>query len=1575
MVDAPPEVSKSTTDKGLLAAVWDSPAKSPSALASRAANAFAMLRIGANTPHYTPRVERHPGSHTAAVVTASDARLASIFAFALDADGEQLAVAGPGTLVLLRIGAFGHAGISAATDASGSSSVVWSLPAPLLGTARLAFAECGRTVAVMEGDGANSVLVVRTRSPDKAFTLTSEKPAEGLAVSADGLLVAITGRSRAVEVHLVKARGEEEPTWVFKINAFVFTTGTCIAFSPDAEHLAVGGDLSKCVVWDIDPNATQEDMIGGAGGMYERLVKVLARGGRVNDAAYTEAGSLFALASSDSSVAIYRVADGYTMLCELKMPLQVQYRIAWSFPDPEHSLLGEESAELSKMPHCGHPDAYGLLLAVQSSKKGFGARTALVHAASMTPITQTHGSSNPAFARSGLYAEMRANGQDIVLANVNERSDVMISPILRTDSNNDHRSDIGYSVIADATPISALAVSRAGEHVATYRRGSELSLVHTASNSEVVGVIGALDGLAFGGNVVEMEWAPDRECLAILISLPSLPGSTASKCELVLVDIEDGSASIACRVPLDGSATGRGANYHGEVCLHWDETGDFVAAFALLNRVRKPVGQQEPKTTSSFVQGLPEDDVSSRYGRVSPYAFGELRRTSEEESQEAIVLTGQLPRRATTRTASVLGLLGKSARWVFAGGAADEIAVAVAAGAPLPLQNDAYKTHVVHVVSARTFTRVCTVRARAEAPRPTAVLLRIPLQALLARTEAGKGEWGHRAFTKGDPISSLSPVFKELGASKCSALACSRDGCLIAAGGKNTLLFVDACTREAIVRVTTSSWVQQLEFSTDDRLLAVASLDKTVGVYDVTSGIRLLDVGLVREFVPACLAFSHDCTCLADGNRALALHSCDGSRLPLRKHLDPTHLLLFPTPEWFVPDDGVAAEDDLQRQKFVSLLVDLVKRNPLLAFNPLPPEDALVNSEAIRALHEQSGILQPLRDDGARLIELLAFNQERMEVQGLLRAFPALSLMPSSPAHETPAFEVAIKRRDARLVRILLAASCRAPVAMRTGVLSTLVPLLVKAKLGSAVALFLASDEAQLEPSGSTVRAACLVDGTPLDDLSYELHETWGGEGTRIWAHLEPARQQLSSDGSANVGVEVTPLRGPLPALCRRETILALLEVPQRGTFRSPIIRPYINALWEQVFLKRHMRKTARTFLQFFTCLAYASLLAAGARSFWLGSGEVGSLDGLFLAILGCSMMLFGVMLFAYEALQAYDDGETVWEMVQEYTSDLYNLPDLLQAMLTIFAVLAEFYPPIVGQPATCIDIEVSGEVCRAIWSQYALVWALAFQFLRLMQELRGYEYTGWLVEALTANMIDSAPFMFLVFLLITTFGGIFLLLFTPAIDRSRLASLEKMGGGTLQLMPFDDLDTGFGHIAQAWLSSYAIGMFAEFDLGNFSPENTLNQGLASFFLVMYLIVLGIVVLNALIALLGDSYQRVQDNQLETKMRLRAHLMIEYLNIMNTQKRAKLERQTMWLHVLEVVNDADVPEWAGQLNAFKMEVRLLETRTTTRITSMQRKVLGEMDSLSEKIDDLSKRVIHFARADDKDEKKDTQDDS
>jgi hypothetical protein len=109
-----------------------------------------------------------------------------------------------------------------------------------------------------------------------------------------------------------------------------------------------------------------------------------------------------------------------------------------------------------------------------------------------------------------------------------------------------------------------------------------------------------------------------------------------------------------------------------------------------------------------------------------------------------------------------------------------------------------------------------------------------------------------------------------------------------------------------------------------------------------------------------------------------------------------------------------------------------------------------------------------------------------------------------------------------------------------------------------------------------------------------------GGEGTRIWKRLDPALQPQYDDGSQHVGVEVLPLRGPLPGLCRRETIEALLKVGQRSCFSSRVLQPYIEALWDSRFQPKHSRQTITTFLHFGVNLAYATFLAAGVRTFWV---------------------------------------------------------------------------------------------------------------------------------------------------------------------------------------------------------------------------------------------------------------------------------------------------------------------------------------------------------------------------------------
>jgi len=89
--------------------------------------------------------------------------------------------------------------------------------------------------------------------------------------------------------------------------------------------------------------------------------------------------------------------------------------------------------------------------------------------------------------------------------------------------------------------------------------------------------------------------------------------------------------------------------------------------------------------------------------------------------------------------------------------------------------------------------------------------------------------------------------------------------------------------------------------------------------------------------------------------------------------------------------------------------------------------------------------------------------------------------------------------------------------------------------------------------------------------------------------------------------------------------------------------------------------------------------------------------------------------------------------------------------------------------------------------------------------------------------------------------------------------------------------------------------------------------------------------------------------------------MVEYLNVMGAQRRDALERQTMWLHVLHVVNDVTEPEWGGQLSAYKSEVRKLERYTEARLEAVQRRIVSDIDLLGEKMDALAKSVAQLAK--------------
>jgi DNA repair exonuclease SbcCD ATPase subunit len=129
------------------------------------------------------------------------------------------------------------------------------------------------------------------------------------------------------------------------------------------------------------------------------------------------------------------------------------------------------------------------------------------------------------------------------------------------------------------------------------------------------------------------------------------------------------------------------------------------------------------------------------------------------------------------------------------------------------------------------------------------------------------------------------------------------------------------------------------------------------------------------------------------------------------------------------------------------------------------------------------------------------------------------------------------------------------------------------------------------------------------------------------------------------------------------------------------------------------------------------------------------------------------------------------------------------------------------------------------------------------------------------------------------------------------------------------------------------------------------------------------VALNALIAVLSDSYAHVQENAVANRREERAELIVEYLSILPTTQRRAIEQTTQYFHaLLEADEDGDLlinkDDWEGGLNALKKDLEELndETNEMNRraleelraemnedLSSFRREVVGMLENLSEEM--------------------------
>jgi len=194
---------------------------------------------------------------------------------------------------------------------------------------------------------------------------------------------------------------------------------------------------------------------------------------------------------------------------------------------------------------------------------------------------------------------------------------------------------------------------------------------------------------------------------------------------------------------------------------------------------------------------------------------------------------------------------------------------------------------------------------------------------------------------------------------------------------------------------------------------------------------------------------------------------------------------------------------------------------------------------------------------------------------------------------------------------------------------------------------------------------------------------------------------------------------------------------------------------------------------------------------------------------------------------------------------------------------------------------------------------------------LRPYGWSGPLVRMVVQIVKDMIPFV--VVLVVLMFGFV---------------------GGFASLLQTEDAFQGAG----ALLTVFAM-MLGDFDIGNF--EGNANS-LGMFVLYMGLVV--IVLLNLLIAIMGDSYDRVRENQMVEGLKLRAETLVgmdrlygRFLELVARERCYPLVLHVLAPHGWEESGGGD--EWEGRVKAIQRAVKGMDSKFEGMAVSSEVKAL------------------------------------
>jgi len=205
---------------------------------------------------------------------------------------------------------------------------------------------------------------------------------------------------------------------------------------------------------------------------------------------------------------------------------------------------------------------------------------------------------------------------------------------------------------------------------------------------------------------------------------------------------------------------------------------------------------------------------------------------------------------------------------------------------------------------------------------------------------------------------------------------------------------------------------------------------------------------------------------------------------------------------------------------------------------------------------------------------------------------------------------------------------------------------------------------------------------------------------------------------------------------------------------------------------------------------------------------------------------------------------------------------------------------------------------------------ATVLLFLKGQKVLRGNEGMSFLVNMLYEIILDMRAF------LIIQFGAIALNAFAFRLLRG-------------------DTDT-YASISASLFSSYALLMHGE---GVGELDLYMDSMITTALLFSMTLLVDIVMMNALIAIMSDTYDRVSESRLEMGLLGQAQLLVDIEKAMNDEDRRNKDFFPKWLHIIRIKDeDGGDDGWSGRLRAIKSKIDSIEVAIQQKVGAVEHKV-------------------------------------